>query len=481
MRKMISASALAIATIIPGHMMAQEVPAALDGMGRVNYEGTLGGMDIWTREGSADVFMISADGRTIIRGNVFNSRGRDIGSVYTGADPVSLVEPSPAATSSADASAPDGIFRAPESVTEEPFENKASAETEKSEPGVSVSGTGSGFSDMRSANACLSPVLPRGGTPEKDTADRSGMEAAPVAMEEQAQRDILPSAEADRPIDGGKVAQTAQEALADFDDDERRGLLLELVNNLNAADTQEAFVEGVVEWRKQIDEMRASKGLPAYFDEDASAPASADTVNREAERSDQGPSASQEDSSEGSTTEESIVTPDTTADDNPAGPLLEDARQNSLWFSLGANDAPTVYAFIDPTCPYCARAISVLSERIGDGELQLRIILAPVVSERAPGVIAGIFNADNPPLAFFDHEIDKDNFGRSDLKTGVFEELPQPLQAGVRRNYEMIANYGIPGVPFFVYETEDGAEAFSGVPEGISFPGALNDPYTGTN
>jgi hypothetical protein len=45
----------------------------------------------------------------------------------------------------------------------------------------------------------------------------------------------------------------------------------------------------------------------------------------------------------------------------------------------------------------------------------------------------------------------------------------------------MVRDYGIPGVPFFVYETTEGAKVLSGSPEGIDFPGAVSDPYMGKN
>jgi len=162
------------------------------------------------------------------------------------------------------------------------------------------------------------------------------------------------------------------------------------------------------------------------------------------------------------------------------GRLLEDARKNALWFSVGSNSAPAVYAFIDPTCPYSARAVAAVSKQIGAGELQLRVILAPVVSERAAGLIAGVLTAEKPPLAFFDHEVDLAETGRSDLASGEFTALPAQVQAGIKRNYDMIRDYRIPGVPFFVYETAEGAKVVSGAPEGIGFPGALVDPYNGT-
>ena len=159
--------------------------------------------------------------------------------------------------------------------------------------------------------------------------------------------------------------------------------------------------------------------------------------------------------------------------------LLEDVRRGALWFSVGADDAPAVYAFIDPTCPHSARAVAVLSDEIDAGRLQLRVALAPVVSDGAGDAIAAIFADDDPAAAFVAHEIRVHETGRSSLKPAAFDEMPEALQRGVRRNFDLIAKHGIPGVPFFVHATATGARIVPGAPDGLAFPGAVSDGYAG--
>ena len=159
--------------------------------------------------------------------------------------------------------------------------------------------------------------------------------------------------------------------------------------------------------------------------------------------------------------------------------LLEDVRRNALWFSVGANDAPAVYAFIDPTCPHSARAVAVLSDEIDAGRLQLRVALAPVVSDGAGDAIAAIFAADDPAAAFVAHEIRVHETGRTGLKPAAFDEMPEALRRGVRRNFDLIMEHGIAGVPFFVHATAAGARIVPGAPDGLAFPGAVSDGYAG--
>lgn len=174
-----------------------------------------------------------------------------------------------------------------------------------------------------------------------------------------------------------------------------------------------------------------------------------------------------------------MPTPASEAPAPDAERLLEDVRRGALWFSVGADGAPAVYAFIDPTCPHSARAVAVLSDEIDAGRLQLRVALAPVVSDGAGDAIAAIFADDDPAAAFVAHEIRVHETGRSSLKPAAFDEMPEALQRGVRRNFDLIAKHGVPGVPFFVHATATGARIVPGAPDGLAFPGAVSDGYAG--
>lgn len=443
---------------------AQTPPSALSVVPGITFQGQVGGMDVWSVPGQADLFVVAPDGRTILRGLMFSGAGRDIGAAFSGAAPSELITLSGAA----------------------PLEDHVHPHPEQGVPVVNTA-TGESFSSLLGPDSCQSPVINQAtafGTPEVAGWDEAGRGNPPPAepattATSTAEPPTTATPTASVPlnaaglIDGAEVAKEAQDALEGFDQDEKRALLLELVNGLRSADTQEAFLQGIAGWRARIDQMRVEKGMGRLYSEDGSAPlppvASASVATTLAPP-------------------EVITTPLPPAEVEQASAevpleqkLLEDARNNALWFSVGANDVPAVYAFIDPTCPYSASAIAALSDQVGAGELQLRVILAPVVSERASGLIAGILNSDQPPLTFFDHEVSLAERGRSDLAPGTFGDLPGPVQAGIQRNFDMIRDYGIPGVPFFVYETAEGARVLSGSPEGISFPGAMADPYTGTN
>lgn len=454
---------VSLLSLVAGAALAQTPPAPLAGVEGLSYEGQIGGLDVWSAPGLTELFAVTPDGRTLMRGLMFSGSGRDLGAVITGADPSSLL-PGPA-TALAGSGTPS-----PASVPE-----PVSVKTE-------ASAGNAGFAGLRGPDTCQSPILADAApllAPRVGGWDEAGAGSPPTGLPR-----VTPTQE-NGLLDGAGIAREAEDALAGFDPEERRELLLGLVGELRATSTQEEFLAGIAAWRARIDELRVAKGMSRLFTADGREvlpPVAAETpvttlAPAPIEVTPLPPAVTTADAppSEG-------VTAASAATDGASleQTLLEDVRHNAMWFSVGANDVPAVYAFIDPTCAYSARAISALSDQVGAGELQLRVVLAPVLSQRSAGLIAAILTNEKPPLAFFDHEVALAERGRSDLEPKEFSTLPAPVQAGIQRNFEMIRDYKIPGVPFFVYETAEGARVVSGAQEGISFPGALVDPYTGT-
>ena len=166
------------------------------------------------------------------------------------------------------------------------------------------------------------------------------------------------------------------------------------------------------------------------------------------------------------------------ATEDPVERLLAETRTDALWFGVGRHEAPAVYAYIDPACPYCAKSVVALSEALVAGDLQLRVVLAPLISKRSPSLIAGIFSAEAPPLAFMEHEFAWTE-GRTPLPAAELGDLPPAVIAGLGGNVDLVREHGIPGVPFFVFETEEGARFVNGVAGPEDFAGALPDSYLG--
>ena len=158
---------------------------------------------------------------------------------------------------------------------------------------------------------------------------------------------------------------------------------------------------------------------------------------------------------------------------------LESIRKDAFWFSVGKRGAPTVYAVIDPDCPFCAKAMTNLKDEVELGKLQLRVVPVHALGERSADLIAAMLTDNEPPVAFWRHEIQKGTFGSSDLAPVDFKSLRPELRAAIESNLALISRLKIQGVPFFAFETSNGPAVYFGVPDPDVFADALPDPYDG--
>ena len=158
---------------------------------------------------------------------------------------------------------------------------------------------------------------------------------------------------------------------------------------------------------------------------------------------------------------------------------LESIRKDAFWFSVGKRGVPTVYAVIDPDCPFCAKAMTNLKDEVELGKLQLRVVPVHALGERSADLIAAMLTDKEPPVAFWRHEIQKGTFGSSDLAPADFMSLRPELRAAIESNLALISRLKIEGVPFFAFETSDGPAVYFGVPDPNIFTEAISDPYDG--
>ena len=136
--------------------------------------------------------------------------------------------------------------------------------------------------------------------------------------------------------------------------------------------------------------------------------------------------------------------------------VLADIEAEAFWFSMGRPDAArTAYMFMDPECPYCARSIDSLKGAIERGEIQLRLIPVPLVSQASPDAIAGMLVAPDPVAEAFAHARGK-LMGDRTPPAATFADLPEEFRNLVAHNLEIVRRHGVPGVPLFVFRTADG-------------------------
>ncbi|WP_375263686.1 hypothetical protein [Palleronia sp.] len=410
-----------------GSALAQTVPDAIADLPGVTSIGELAGLQAWSAENTQYLWLEGPDGE-LIAGFVFDRSGTDIGAEAAGVQPTEFA-----------------VMTGAVSPEEAAAGVSATLAVKPEDIGIEV---------------------PK--EAEAETSDEVAKEApAAIRTNEKGETEIILPSEA---------FDVAQEMLTDLPEAERAELLMALVTALRPVETEEEFVEALQAW--QADVYATIEGMsPASAADDAAATDEQAAPEAEAETPAE-PATIEEDAAEAapSATEDAQVVPASAESDTAdAEEFFRETREDTTWFAVGDADAPVVYAYIDPTCPFCARAIDGMRAQVENGELQLRVILAPLVSARAPEVIAGILLHDDPVEGFLEHETSVRKHTTSPIKPRTFEELPAQVSSGIRKNYETVLKNRVPGVPFFAFATESGPQFVSGVPKKGDFDAALTE------
>lgn len=152
---------------------------------------------------------------------------------------------------------------------------------------------------------------------------------------------------------------------------------------------------------------------------------------------------------------------------------LASAMADAFWISLGNPSAPPVYMVLDPSCPYCAKAVANLQSDVEAGDIELRVLMAPIVSERAIPLVAGVLQAEHPAEALWNHELEYARNGASRLALAEFADLDPEMVAEIEENRRIFLDFELPGVPFFLWAEDGGVRMLSGVPQGGHFSGTV--------
>lgn len=144
--------------------------------------------------------------------------------------------------------------------------------------------------------------------------------------------------------------------------------------------------------------------------------------------------------------------------------LFSDIKTKGFAFTYGSSDAPPVYLLADPLCPHCAKAIGALKPAVDAGKIQLHVLPVPVISKNSPGALATIMLKPDPAKAFWDHEMNFLSTGRPSMDFTDFSKLSKAQDDALHGNYDIVAKYELPGVPFFAWNEADGPHFYAGEP-----------------
>ena len=171
------------------------------------------------------------------------------------------------------------------------------------------------------------------------------------------------------------------------------------------------------------------------------------------------------------TTGNSAQTQQNTSEDVPvlaqasdAGELLKQAGWFTAWFSAGKPkpDAPVLYFMADPTCIHCAASTDKLAPLVEAGDLDLRIILAPIRSNEAVYQAASIIQDPTPAATFVAHERAMMGSASSPLKVRDPQDIEPDVVRALQRNVAWGRTNNVQGVPFWIYHGQNGPAIAAG-------------------
>ncbi|WP_407549614.1 thiol:disulfide interchange protein DsbG [Xanthomonas euvesicatoria] len=113
-----------------------------------------------------------------------------------------------------------------------------------------------------------------------------------------------------------------------------------------------------------------------------------------------------------------------------------------------------IYVFVDPTCQYCHRLMSMVRPYIVAGKLQVRWLPVAILSSRSPGLAEAMYKAPNVAQAI------------QSVSTNMLKPLPETeaMRLQLAQNLLAMRDTGQTGVPLMVYRVGQRVVIKTGVP-----------------
>ncbi|MEQ7767184.1 thiol:disulfide interchange protein DsbG [Xanthomonas hortorum] len=118
------------------------------------------------------------------------------------------------------------------------------------------------------------------------------------------------------------------------------------------------------------------------------------------------------------------------------------------------NRGADIYVFVDPTCQYCHRLMSMVRPYIAAGTLQVRWLPVAILSSRSPGLAEAMYKAPNVAQAI------------QSVSTNMLKPVPESeaIRLQLAQNLLAMRDTGQTGVPLVVYRVGQRVVIKSGVP-----------------
>ena len=128
------------------------------------------------------------------------------------------------------------------------------------------------------------------------------------------------------------------------------------------------------------------------------------------------------------------------------------ALEKSTWIQDGKRNAPRiVYAFTDPSCPYCNKFWNDARPWVDAGRVQIRHVIVGILGPTSPGKAAALLAASNPAAALAQHEKNHAQGGVKPLAT-----IPAKIRTQLGANEQLMQRLGAAATPTILFKDERG-------------------------
>lgn len=154
---------------------------------------------------------------------------------------------------------------------------------------------------------------------------------------------------------------------------------------------------------------------------------------------------------------------DTPRDQTSPGERFYADAENAQWFSIGSDQAPALYVFVETQCQYCQEYWQDLADPyVDEGRLQVRLIPVAVSGDKSETEAANLLTNVDPGNAWRRHVA-----GDSEVLSGA-EKNEIALEA-VRRNTEIFKSWKLKSTPYSVYRDSSGdVKVMRGMKPGVT-------------
>lgn len=139
----------------------------------------------------------------------------------------------------------------------------------------------------------------------------------------------------------------------------------------------------------------------------------------------------------------SVTTPTT-----PGEKLFQEAN-NASWIAFGNPASPMITTFMDPSCDHCHKFFQQIYPLVEQGKLYLRVIPVTVIDPLGMPRLVNVYSSTSPAQAWL--------MITKGTEPPLAKRNDPRANAAIEGNNTLFTRWNLPGTPYSVYRSKDGA------------------------